>query len=143
MSLDAPEWAVEMLHSARVGHLGTASGDGQPLVVPVCYAVVGPRVYWAVDAKPKRSRHLRRVRNIIENPRVALVVDVWDEDWQRLRWVMLEGSAAVVDDAAERAGALAAQVAKYTQYAAMDLANTAGDVIAITPARLVAWRGDS
>jgi PPOX class probable F420-dependent enzyme len=135
----APAWAVEMLRTARVGRLATTGADGQPHVVPVCFALVGERIYWAVDDKPKRSRALRRIRNIGENPRVSLVVDVWDEDWSRLRWVMAEGTAAVVREVDERTRALDALVAKYPQYAAMRLAATAGDVVAITPSRVIAW----
>ena len=84
------------------------------------------------------------MRNVRENPRVSLVVDEYDDtDWTRLRWVMLEGTAAVVADGAERERALGALVAKYPQYAAMELAKTAGDVLAIVPTRLVAWRADA
>ncbi len=137
---EAPAWAVEMLRTARVGRLATAGADGQPHAVPVCFALVGERIYWAVDDKPKRSRALRRIRNITENPRVSLVVDVWDEDWSRLCWVMAEGTAAVVSDAAERARALDALVTKYPQYAAMRLTTTAGDVVAITPSRVIGWQ---
>ncbi len=137
---DAPAWAVELLRTARVGRLATAAASGQPHVVPVCFALEGERLYWAVDAKPKRTRALRRVRNIGENPRVSLVVDTWDEDWSRLVWVMVEGTAAVLADGAERTRALHALVAKYPQYAAMALATTAGAVVAITPARVIAWR---
>lgn len=140
MRSDTPSWAVELLRTARVGRLATTGTSGQPHVVPVCFALTGNRIYWAVDAKPKRTRDLRRVRNLAENPRVSLVVDVWDEDWSRLSWVMVEGTAAVLVDGTERALALAALVAKYPQYAAMDLPVTAGDVVAITPTRVLAWR---
>ena len=139
-SAGVPAWAVEMLRTARVGRLATADASGQPLVVPVCYVWEGARLYSAVDAKPKRTRELRRLRNVAENPRVSLVVDVWDEDWSRLAWVVVEGTATVVTDRGERGRALEALVAKYAQYAVMELAVTAGDVIAITPARVLAWR---
>ena len=131
-----------MLRTARVARLATASAAGQPLVVPVCFALVDESIYSAVDLKPKRTRELRRVRNVRENPQVSLVVDEYDEDWAKLRWVMVEGTARVADGA-ERARALGALVAKYPQYAAMELAATAGDVLAMTPVRLVAWRADS
>jgi PPOX class probable F420-dependent enzyme len=129
-----------MLAAGRVGRLATADVAGQPMVVPVCFALVGERLYWAVDAKPKHTRNLRRLRNIAENPRVSLVVDEWDEDWRRLRWVMVEGTAVEVTDAAERTRALEALVAKYPQYATMQLATVAHAVVAITPARVLAWR---
>ena len=140
---DAPAWAVEMLRTARVGRLATAGASRQPHVVPVCFALIGERLYWAVDDKPKRSRELRRIRNITENPQVSLVADVWDEDWNRLRWVMVEGQAAVVTDLDERARALDALVTKYPQYAAMDLKTTAGAVVAITPSRVIGWQAQT
>jgi PPOX class probable F420-dependent enzyme len=131
-----------MLRAARVGRLATADRAGQPLVVPVCFVIHDERIYSAVDLKPKRTRELRRVRNVRENPLVSLVVDEYDEDWTKLRWVMIEGAARVVDGP-ERERALAALVAKYPQYAAMDLARTAGDVLAIDPTRAVTWRADA
>ena len=131
-----------MLATGRVGRLATVDAAGQPMVVPVCFALVGERLYWAVDAKPKHTRNLRRLRNIADNPRVSLVVDEWDEDWRRLRWVMVEGTAVEVTDAAERTRALDALVAKYPQYATMQLATVAHAVVAITPARVLTWRAE-
>jgi PPOX class probable F420-dependent enzyme len=138
--MEAPAWAVEMLATARVARLATADAAGRPLAVPVCFALVEGRIYSAVDAKPKRTRELRRLRNIAENPHVSLVVDVWDEDWTKLAWVIVDGTAGILTTDMERAPALAALVAKYPQYAVMDLATTAGPVIAITPTRVLAWR---
>src|SRR2546426_974484 len=74
--LEAPAWALALLRDARVGRLATADATGQPLVVPVCYVFDGTRCYSAVDAKPKRTRELRRLKNIAANPHVSLVVDV-------------------------------------------------------------------
>src|SRR5213078_275687 len=67
----------DLLATARVGHLATASRDGRPHVVPVCFAWLPPHVYSAIDGKPKRTTLLRRVRNIIETGRAAFVVDRW------------------------------------------------------------------
>ena len=138
--MQAPPWAVEMLATARVGRLATVDAAGQPLVVPVCFAVVGERLYWAVDDKPKQTRRVRRLRNIGENPRVSLVVDEWDEDWRRLRWVIVEARAAEVIDPAERTRALDALVEKYPQYATMQLHRVAHAVVGIAPDRVIAWR---
>src|SRR5205823_8237060 len=113
-----------MRTSARVARLGTADHQGQPLVVPVCFVMHDGRIYSAVDDKPKRTRELRRLRNVVENPRVSLVVDAWDEDWSRLAWVMVDGVAGILTRDLERAPALAALVAKYPQYEAMQPATT-------------------
>jgi PPOX class probable F420-dependent enzyme len=111
------------LDDSRVGHLATAGGGGVPHVIPVCYAVDGASLYITVDEKPKRrDRPLKRLRNILENPRAAFVVDRWDEDWTRLGWVMLRGPAEILDDGAEHDHAQALLTARYPRYRAMNLA---------------------
>jgi PPOX class probable F420-dependent enzyme len=135
-----PAWAVELLRTARVGRLATAAGDGRPLVIPVCYAFDDARVYSAVDAKPKRTRELRRLRNIAENPRVSLVVDEYDEEWTRLRYVVVDGRADLLTGGTEFTRAIDLLVAKYPQYRTLELPRDAGTVIRITPERLLHWR---
>ena len=136
----APAWALALLRDARVGRLATADAAGRPLVVPVCYAFDGARCYSAVDAKPKSTRNLRRLRNIADNPHVSLVVDVWDEDWSRLHWVIVEGRAEVLTAGAEFGRAINLLVDKYRQYRDLRLDRASGAVIAVTPTRLLSWR---
>jgi len=140
VTADIPTWAVELLGTARVGRLATASGDGRPLVVPVCYAFDGTRLYSAVDAKPKRTRELRRLRNIAENPRVSLVVDEYHEEWARLRYVIVDGRAEILSDGDEFTRAIDLLVAKYPQYRGLGLPRETGTVIRITPDRMLPWR---
>jgi PPOX class probable F420-dependent enzyme len=140
VTADTPAWALALLRDARVGRLATADAAGRPLVVPVCYAFDGTRCYSAVDAKPKQTRNLRRLKNIGDNPRVSLVVDVWDEDWSRLCWVIVEGRAEVLHAGADFARAIDLLVAKYPQYQALPLDRAGGAVIALTPERVLAWR---
>jgi PPOX class probable F420-dependent enzyme len=129
----------DFLARGRVGHLGTADAAGEPHVVPVCYAVVREAAYVAIDEKPKTGApgRLKRLRNIAANPRVALTVDCYDEDWSRLGWVMLRGRAEIVDAGDEHMAALAALRARYPQYRAMALEGL--PVIAIRIARVTAW----
>ena len=138
--MTAPAWALQKLRDARVGRLATADAGGRPLVVPVCYAFDGDRVYSAVDAKPKRTRQLRRLRNIAENPHVSLVVDDWHEEWDRLRWVIVEGAGSVLETGAEFTRAIDALREKYPQYRAMGLSRESGAVIRVAPTRVLAWR---
>jgi PPOX class probable F420-dependent enzyme len=135
-----PAWALALLRDARVGRLATADAAGRPLVVPVCYVFDGARCYSAVDAKPKRTRELRRLKNLAANPHASLVVDVWDEDWSRLCWVIVEGRGEVLSGGAEFTRAIDALVAKYPQYRAMALDRAEGAMIAVTPERVLAWR---
>lgn len=127
----------DLLATARLGHLATASGDGRPHVVPVCFAWLPPVIYSAIDGKPKRTTLLRRVRNIIETGRAAFVVDHWSEDWKQLGYVLVEGSAVVLEAGQERDEALILLTAKYPQYD--DLPLNDNPVIKLTAERTVEW----
>ena len=127
----------DLLATARLGHLATASRDGRPHVVPVCFAWVPPIMYSAIDGKPKRTVLLRRVRNIIETGRAALVVDRWSEDWKDLAYVLVEGPAEVLEDGNERDEALILLTAKYPQYDDLPLAGNL--VIKLVAERTVEW----
>lgn len=140
MTGDAPAWALELLRGARVGRLATASREGRPLVVPVCYVFDGAHVYSAVDAKPKRTRELRRLRNIADNPQVSLVVDEYHDDWTRLCYVIVEGRADVLTDGPEFGRAIDLLVVKYAQYRTLGLSRDTGSLIRIVPDRLLCWR---
>jgi len=89
------EEAQRRLATARVARLATTGGDGQPHLVAVTFAVDGDLIYTAVDHKPKKSTNLRRLRNIRENPRVALLADNYSENWDELWWVRVDGWASV------------------------------------------------
>ena len=131
------------LEAHRVGHLATAGADGAPHVVPVCYALDDDAIYFVADAKPKRrpARALKRLVNLRANPRAALVVDDWDEDWTRLAWVLVRGPAAIVEDDGLHAAALARLRARYPQYRAMSLDDRAAHpIVRIVPASVTAWR---
>jgi PPOX class probable F420-dependent enzyme len=124
----------------RVGRLATVDGSGMPHVVPVCYARVDDGVYIILDEKPKRveARALKRVRNILQNPRAALVVDHYDDaDWSRLGWVMLRGSAEIIERGVEQAAALAGLRSRYDQYSAMHLEDQ--PVIALRIEKVTSW----
>ena len=138
---------LDFLRQARVGHLATSTSDGRPSVVPVCFALLdldgGPGIVTVLDEKPKRvtDRELVRVRNIAANPRVALVVDHYDEDWTRLAFVQVHGTATLIRPGAPlHAPAIEALRAKYPQYHAMSIEHR--PVIVIASLTATSWRGD-
>jgi PPOX class probable F420-dependent enzyme len=140
-----PSLPVEVAYfisEARVGHLGTADATGRPLVVPICYAFDGHAVYSAIDAKPKTrpGGELRRIRNVRENPRVSLVIDHWDEQWERLRYVIIEGHATIVTEGAEFTRGADLLIAKYPQYVALGLARDTGLMLRVAPEKVTHWR---
>ena len=127
------------LDASRVAHLATADARGVPHVVPVCFAIADGTLYITIDEKPKRrtGAPLKRLRNIAENPAVAVVADRYDEDWGRLGWIMLRGRAEILADGAEHARAQARLRARYGQLNAMDIEPL--PVIAVRLERVSSW----
>lgn len=128
--------------TARVAHLATADQYARPHVVPIVFAYEDPHLYTPIDRKPKRVddwRRLRRVQNVQFNGRASVVVDVWDEDWSRLRYVLLQGTADILESGAERDHAVSLLEAKYPQYRSLPLGDA--PVIRVTVERRVDWEG--
>ncbi len=131
-------WEEQFVARQRVARLATADAGGQPHLVPICFVYLRGAFYMAVDEKPKRSLRLKRLRNVQENPRVALLFDEYDEDWSRLAWVMVLGRAEVLTGGPEHAEAVAALRRKYEQYGPMALEER--PLLRIAPVRVLSWR---
>jgi PPOX class probable F420-dependent enzyme len=125
------------LAHSRVAHLATADGSAVPHVVPICFAIDGTNLYVTIDEKPKRGMRLKRLRNVEENPRVAVIADRYDEDWTRLGWVMVRGSAEILADGAEHDQAQALLRARYPQLQAMAIDDC--PVIAVRITQALSW----
>jgi PPOX class probable F420-dependent enzyme len=127
------------LEQQRVAHLGTADLRAVPHVVPVCFALSQDTLYITIDEKPKRrpGAALKRIRNIAENPAVAVVVDRYEEDWARLGWVMLRGHAEILAAGTEHHAAQALLRSRYPQLEAMRIAQQ--PVIAMRVERTTGW----
>jgi len=132
----------EFLSAARVARLATAERSGAPHAVPLCFWFDGARFYFIIDEKPKAQSGLRlkRMRNIAENPQVALIVDHYEEDWGALAFVMVRGRARVIDnDDEEYLLAMRNLRDKYQQYRAMALTPDRNPIVCIEPARVNVW----
>lgn len=144
---------IAFLQRQRVGRLGTSDAAGRPYVVPVCFALVDGRLYVPVDAKPKRGdpRRLTRLRNLRARPEAVLLLDEYDEDWEKLRWLSIRATAVILEVGAddstaghdERAVALAALERRYPQYAAMGLSVLGLPVIALSPTSVSRWAAEN
>ncbi len=140
MTADPDDRERAFIDAAKVAHLATTDSSGEPHVVPVCYAYDGQRFFIAVDEKPKKpGRTLKRIRNIEETGRAALVIDRYDDvNWSRLAWLMARGSAEMLGpEDAEHARIVAALRDRYAQYQEMALERA--PIIAITPERITSW----
>jgi PPOX class probable F420-dependent enzyme len=132
----------KILKKARVARLATLDDKHRPHMVPICFAYDGKVFYTAVDQKPKRvtPERLARLRNIRAVPRVALLIDEYDEDWTQLWYILIHGKAKLIPKSAhaEHARAIRKLRAKYRQYAQGMLADDA-PIIRITPKRTTSW----
>jgi PPOX class probable F420-dependent enzyme len=128
--------ARERFAAARVARLATVAPDGRPHLVPIVFAVDGDTIYSVVDAKPKRSGTLARLRNVASEPRVSVIADFYDEDWSQLWWARADGLGRVLSDPeveAESERAIALLAGRYPQQRAT------GPVLAITVSRWTGW----
>lgn len=104
------------MSAARVACLATVDAAGHPHLVPIVFALTRDVLFTAVDDKPKRTRALRRLRNIESCPEVSVLIDHYDEDWARLWWCRLDGQARVVSEGDIFEAGIAALAEKYEQY---------------------------
>jgi PPOX class probable F420-dependent enzyme len=132
----------EFIDNHRVARLATASEDLQPSVIPFCYVFNGQHIYSPIDEKPKSvtDSALKRVQNIEQNSRVAFVIDDYSDDWSKLAYVLVTGTAEIiypVGDSSEHARAVELLREKYPQYRAMKIDQR--PMIRITPVRIKRW----
>jgi PPOX class probable F420-dependent enzyme len=127
------------VRGARVAHLATADGAGQPHVIPICFVLDGDEFFSPIDEKPKQAspRPIKRLRNISENPKISLVVDRYDDDWQKLAYVLVIGTAKILLRGERHDRAVRLLRRKYPQYRSMALEER--PMIRISPIRAVSW----
>ena len=130
-----------MVQAHRIGHLATAERSGAPHLVPICFVYDGRAIYSAIDHKPKRRTgySMKRIRNMVENPRVAFLIHHYEEDWQQLYYVLIRGTASILESGPEHQRALRLLEDKYIQYRERQLAQGNGLVIKIVPERIQQW----
>jgi PPOX class probable F420-dependent enzyme len=125
-----------LLEGARVARLGLLDEEGAPRVLPVTFAVAEGRIWSAIDRKPKRTGEPARLRFLRRDPRAALTVDRYSDDWGELAWVQVLGPMEIVDADDGRAG-MEALRAKYEPYREEA---PPGPLLALEPERYLWWR---
>jgi len=137
--LELSAGALRLIRSARVGHLATSDKSGQPHVVPICFVFDGTDFFSPIDEKPKRTapRKLKRLKNIGENSQVSLVIDRYDEDWTKLGYVLVFGTARNLSRGENHRRAVRLLRWKYRQYHAMAIRER--PMLVIRPKRVITW----
>jgi len=125
-----------LLEQARSATLGTVDTQGRPHLVPIVFAHTDGRLYTAVDHKPKTTLRLKRLRNIEANPRVAVLVDHYDDDWTSLWWIRIDGTARLIDSGPGFREGIALLTSKYPPYIDQ---SPRGPVIEIRVESIRAW----
>ena len=125
-----------MLEDARVARLGLLDLEGAPRVQPVTFAVADGRLWSAIDRKPKRSEEPARLRFLRRDPRAALTVDRYSDDWDQLAWVQVLGRVSIMEIGDGPAGldVLSAKYERYREEA------PPGPLLALRPERYLCWR---
>jgi PPOX class probable F420-dependent enzyme len=139
--MDSLDDLSRLLRDHRIGHLATADATAAPHVIPVCFVCEGQVIYSAIDHKPKRHTgyRMKRVRNILENPRIAFLVHHYEEDWEQLAYILIRGRAILLEGGVEYQRALKLLEERYQQYRERRLAAGAGLVIKIVPETITRW----
>lgn len=130
--------ARRRLAGSKFAHLATVSAECRPHIVPIVFALDRNTLYFAIDAKPKKTTGLTRLKNIAANPAVSVLVDHYEDDWTRLWWVRADGTAHIVTGDAETQRAIDLLAKRYRQYVSE---RPGGPVVAIRIDRLTGWSG--
>ena len=136
-----------LLDRHPVGHLATLDTNNKIYQVPVVF-VRHAGIFWSpVDGKPKSGGELARVRNVRNNPNVSLLLDSYEQDWSRLWWIRIEGSANIiqagVDTDAQITAVVRALRRKYPQYQNISVLREPATLIAISPTQVSNWCVDT
>jgi len=117
-----------------VCRVATTGVDGNPHVVPVCHVLVGDKIYFG------SGDDARKVENLRENPRIALTIDLYSDEWSRLAGVMIQGIAALIQRGPRFKQVRARLYEKYPQYPEDAAISTSDSVIVeVTPTHVFSW----
>ena len=132
-----------VIAKAKVARLATVDSECKPHLIPVVFVYDNDYYFIPIDQKSKRSKpeNLKRVKNIQQNPNVALLIDEYNEDWRKLYFIMIQGKASIVGGKEseqvllEKAHKMLS--GKYVQYQEIGI----GDyIIMIVPQKVITWK---
>jgi PPOX class probable F420-dependent enzyme len=125
---------ASLIARERVSRVATVGARGIPHLVPVCQVLHDGKIYFA------SGHDGRKVVNLRANPRLALTVDLYSDDWSHIRGVMVQGRAALIERGPRFRRIRALLYAKYPQYpreAALDEVDSV--IVELTPTHVFAW----
>lgn len=93
-----PDAIKAFLAAARVCRIATVRADGQPHLIPVCPVYNGDQILY-VDIGSRSAS----AEGVGGNGLVAVLVDEYDEDWSRLKGLLLRCRAQALEGEAVEA----------------------------------------
>ena len=118
----------------RICRVATAGSQGMPHLVPVCQVVAAGKIYFASGNDGRKSL------NLAENPRVAVTVDIYSDDWSHIKGAMVQGRARLFARGPRFRKIRALLYKKYPQYRReAELDESDSVVIEVTPVRVFTW----
>jgi len=120
---------LSYLQSHELCRLATVSRDAKPHVVPVIYALDGEDLVIAVDYGTKKLRNLR------QNKRVALVVDEYEPN----KGVMVEGECDVIERGKEYLRLLRVLFDRFEFYRRNPWGEGESPILKVKPTKAVMW----
>jgi len=136
---------LRYLRRARVGRLATVDRRNVIHIVPIVFASSGDGIYFVVDRKKKTGKRLKRVRNISETGKAALLVDHYSERWEKLSYLLIQCAAKIVSESELKEKILVAKKLKekYPQYARGSYFPRKLDeaiFVCLVPERVIFWQ---
>jgi len=125
---------AKLVARERIMRVATAGRSRMPHLVPVCHVLVDGKVYFASDTDA------RKVLNLKANPRIAVTVDLYSEDWSNLKGVMIQGTTRFIDKGPRFRKIRRLLYEKYPQYPE-EAALNASEVfmVEVTPTNVFSW----
>lgn len=120
---------MRFLQTHELCRLATSSKGGRPHVVPVIYALDGEDIIIAVDYKTKKLKNLR------ENPKMALVVD----EYRPNRGLMVEGDCEILERGKEYLRLLRILFDRFVFYRRNPWGEGESPILKIRPTKVVMW----
>jgi nitroimidazol reductase NimA-like FMN-containing flavoprotein (pyridoxamine 5'-phosphate oxidase superfamily) len=120
---------MRFLKSHELCRLATASKEAMPHVVPVIYALDGENLVIAIDYKTKK------LKNLIENPRVALIVDEYHPN----RGLMVQGDCEIHERGKEYLRLLQILFDRFVFYRKNPWGEGESPILKVLPTKAVSW----
>jgi nitroimidazol reductase NimA-like FMN-containing flavoprotein (pyridoxamine 5'-phosphate oxidase superfamily) len=120
---------LNFLKAHELCRLATASKAARPHVVPVIYAMDGQDVVVAIDY------HTKKLKNLKENPKVALVVDEYSPNMG----LMLEGDCEIYERGKEYLRLLQVLFDRFVYYRRNPWGEGESPILKIRPTKAVMW----